>query len=63
MLEVCALEYFKIGSSIQSVRDHLAVDLAINEPLADSVRDDVANSIARLLASAKELNLSFNCEK
>jgi hypothetical protein len=58
MLEVCALEYFRIGSSLQSVKDNLAVDIALDEPLADSVRDDVVHSIGRLLASAKELNLA-----
>src|ERR1039457_5272985 len=58
MLEVCATEYVRIGASIQSIRDTLAVDLKLDEPLSDPVYATVTSSLAKILGCGRELNLS-----
>ncbi|MGA2270227.1 MAG: hypothetical protein ABSH44_17280 [Bryobacteraceae bacterium] len=58
MLEVCATEYLRIGAAIQSIRDTLAVDLALDEPLSDFIYATVTSALADILGCSRELNLA-----
>jgi hypothetical protein len=58
MLEVCAAEYVRIGSSMQSIQDSFGVDIRLDEPVPDTMRADVQRELALLIGSAKELNIA-----
>ena len=57
MLEVCATEYLRIGSAIQSFCGTLAVDIGLDEPLSQTALESITQALSNIMACSQELGL------